>query len=264
VGQDGFVVPKDFGEFFERYPLRVRHWLSRRLRRRFAQDTILDLEQDLLLYLCTLAPESRFRRRGTNGRPDGCTDVIQCFDPVRHFGAAAGRFHNFINLCLANRLNTILARHRLNPLCNPRNVSLAHFHENDDRPESASEVDEAYLLRHSGTFAEECRRRARTEDPILKAYAREFEQFVQQLKPGLVAVMYEIQRSATLRDAEKNLGMGNGEFRKCRQELSLLNIRFLGERKSLLRTREFSSPLEIQCKQPLKCFCVRNCMSESG
>lgn len=106
MGEDGFFVPKDFVEFFERYPLRVRRWVARRLHGRFCQDTILDLEQDLLVYLCALAPDSRFRQEGTNGRPDGCRDVIQCFDPARHYGATAGRFHNFINLCLANRLNT--------------------------------------------------------------------------------------------------------------------------------------------------------------
>jgi hypothetical protein len=254
VGQDGFVVPKDFGEFFERYPLRVRHWLTRRLRQRFVKESILDLEQDLLLFLCTLAPESRFRRKGTNGRAVGCADVIQCFDPVRHFGATAGRFHNFINLCLANRLNTILARHSLNPLCNPRNVSLAHFHENEGRQEQAGEVDEAYLLRHSVIFAGECCRRARAEDPFLKAYVREFERFVQQMKPRLVAVMHAIQRSATIRGAEKNLGMGNGEFRKCRQELSLLKNRFFEERKSFPRTREFSSSLEMPVQPTTKVF----------
>jgi len=90
VGEDGFVVPKDFGEFFERDPLRVRRWVTKRLNRRLGQDTILDLEQDLLLYLCALPPDSRFREKGANGRSDGCTDVIQCFDPVRILGQPQG------------------------------------------------------------------------------------------------------------------------------------------------------------------------------
>ncbi len=254
MGEDGFVVPKTFGEFFERYPLRVRHWLTRRVRQRFSLDTILDLEQDLLVYLCTLAPDSRFRRRGTNGRPDGCTDVIQCFDPVRHFGATVGRFHNFINLCLANRLNTILARQRRNPLSNPRNVSIANFQENEGGSERAGEVNEAYLLSHSRTFADESRRRSDAEGPIRKADVREFEQFVLQTKPKLVAVVHAIQRSATLRDAEKTIGMGNGEFRRCRQELFLLKDRFLEERKVLPRKREFSSSLEMPMQRTTKVF----------
>jgi hypothetical protein len=254
VGKDGYVVPKNFGEFFERYPLRVRRWLTRRVRQRLGQDAIPDLEQDLLFYLCTLAPESRFRRRGANGRPDGCTDVIQCFDPVRHFGATAARFHNFISLCLANRLNTILARQRRNPLCNPRNVSIATFQENEGGPEWAGEANEAYLLRHSGTFAGECRRRADAEGPILKAYVREFEQFVLQTKPKLVSVVHAIQRTATFRDAQKTIGLGNGEFLRCRQELALLKDRFLEERKFLPRKREFSSSLEIPMQPSTKVF----------
>ncbi len=254
MGEDGFVVPKDFGEFFERYPLRVRRWVTRRLHGRFGQDAILDLEQDLLLYLCTLAPKSRFRRKGTNRRPGGCTDVIQCFDPVRHYGATAGRFHNFINLCLANRLSTILARQRLNPLCNPRNVSIASFQGNEGGPESAGEADEGYLLSHSSTFAEECHRRSDSEDPVLKAYVWEFEQFVLQTKPKLVPVVHAIQRSATLRDAEKTIGMGNYEFRRCREELALLKNRFLEGRRFLPQTRDFSASLEIPMQPATKVF----------
>lgn len=169
VGEDGFLVPKDFREFFERDPLWVRRWLRRRLAGRFAEDTILDLEQDLLLYLCSLAPDSRFRQKGANGRPDGCADVIQCFDPVRHFGATAGRFYHFIHLCLANRLSTILAKQHRNPLCDPRNVSLASFEMSPEMrgsPEHASEVDETYLLNHSAIFARECHRRSQIEDAV--------------------------------------------------------------------------------------------------
>jgi hypothetical protein len=124
VDEDGFIVPKDFSEFFERDPLRVRRWVTKRLHGRFGLDTILDLEQDLLLYLWALPPDSRFRKKGANGRADGCTDVIQCFDPIRHYGATAGRFHNFVNLCLANLLSTILLRQRHNPMCDPRNLSI--------------------------------------------------------------------------------------------------------------------------------------------
>jgi hypothetical protein len=254
VGKDGFVVPKDFGEFFERDPLRVRRWLTKRLNRRFGQDAILDLEQDLLLYLCALPLDSRFRQRGANGRPAGCTDVIQCFDPVRHYGATAGRFHNFINLCLANRLSTILARQRRNPLFNPRNVSIATFQEKGDGSEAAGEVNEAYLLSHSRTFADECRRRSDAEGPILKAYVREFEQFALQEKPRPVAVVHAIQRSATLREAEKTIGMGNGEFQSCRQELALLKDRFLEERKFLPGKRECSFSLELPMQPTTKVF----------
>jgi hypothetical protein len=258
VGEDGFVVPKDFGQFFERDPLRVRRWVAKRLRRRFDRDTILDLEQDLLLYLCTLPLDSRFRQEGTNGRRDGCTDVIQCFDPVRHYGATAGRFHSFINLCLANRLSTILARQRLNPLCDPRNLSITAFEvpqEHSIGPDSAGRIDEAFLLKHSGTFAAESRRRAHAERPVLKAYVRELERFVGQQDPKLLLVVHAIQRCGTLRDAERNTRMSNREFQKRRYDLLLLKNRFL-ERRRLLpqEVPSSSSSLETSMLETKKVF----------
>jgi hypothetical protein len=252
VGEDGFIVPKDFGEFFERYPLRVRRWVTRRLQGRFCQDAILDLEQDLLLYLCTLPPDSRFRQKGGNGRQAGCMDVIQCFDPVRHYGATAGRFHNFIDLCLANRLGTILARQRHNPICDFRNLSIVSLQENEGGRDLIGEIGEAYLLRHSGTFGREWRRKTDVENPVVKAYVREFEQFVVERAPKLLAVVHAIERTATLRDAEKSVGMTNGEFRRCRSDLRLLKDRFLEQPKSLPRTRKLLSSSETPMQPTTK------------
>jgi hypothetical protein len=160
VGKDGFVVPKDFGEFFERDPLRVRRWVTKRLHRRCGQDTILDVDQDLLLYPCTLSPDSRFRRKGANGRPDGCTDVIQCFDPVRHYGATAGRFHNF---------HQSLPR---KPAEHDPGEAAVQSCLRSSKPEylsgsvAAGRIDEAFLLKHSGTFAAESRRGCTKHNPF--------------------------------------------------------------------------------------------------
>jgi hypothetical protein len=258
MGEDGFVVPKDFGEFFERDPLRVRRWVMKRLHGRFGLDAILDLEQDLLLYLCALPPDSRFRRKGANGRADGCTDVIQCFDPVRHYGATAGRFHNFINLCLANRLSTILAKERHNPVCDPRNLSISAFEqspENASGPGESGRIDEAFLLKHSWTFAAESRRKAHADHPVLKAYVREFERFVGQQDPKLLLVVQAIQQCGTLRETKRGTGMANREFRKCRYDLSVLKNRFLGRRRPLLQTAiELSPSLETSMFETKKVF----------
>jgi hypothetical protein len=184
-------------------------------------------------------------------------DVIQCFDPVRHFGASAGRFHNFINLCLRNRLSTILGRLRRNPLCNPRNLNITNVdvsQEYGDGLESVGEVDESYLLRHSRIFARECRRRAHTEDPFLNAYVREFEQFVVQRDRELLPVVRALQRGSTLRDAERRSGMDNREFRRCRQRLSALRNQFVQQRNTLPRIQEFSSSLEIPMQPTTKVF----------
>ncbi len=51
VGRDGFVVPKNFDEFYDRNPMGVRRWLMKRLHKRADDDTVKDLEQELLLVL---------------------------------------------------------------------------------------------------------------------------------------------------------------------------------------------------------------------
>ena len=232
----------------------MRRWVTKRLHRRFGLDAILDLEQDLLLYLCALPPQSRFRQKGANGRPDGCVDVIQCFDPVRHYGATAGRFHNFINLCLANRLSAILAKQRHTPVCHPRNLSISSF-EHAGGPETAGRIDEAFLLKHSGTFAAESRRRAQAEQPVLKAYVREFERFVGYQDPNLLLVVQAIQRCETLREAERSTGLANREFQRRRRDLSLLKDRFLKWRGPLPQKAPESSPsLETSMFETKKVF----------
>lgn len=257
VGADGFVVPRNFGEFFARDPLRVRRWLTKRLRGRFGEDTLLDLEQDLLVYLCALPTNSGFRKTGTNQIRGVCTDVIECFDPARHFGASAARFHNFVNLCLANRLNTILARRRLDPLFNLRNLTIANVKVSQDKesgPQSVGEIDEAYLLRHSVTFASESRWRTRTNDPVLKVYIGEFEGFVRQEQPRLLAVIGAIQQTASLRDAERSVGMGDREFQRSRRDLFQLRDRFLAERRTLLQKRQPSPSWETPMQPATKVF----------
>jgi hypothetical protein len=229
VGADGFLVPRDFREFFERDPLWVRRWVRKRVGRRFGQDAVFDLEQELLLYLCTLSSKSRFRERRANGRPMGCADIIQCFDPVRHYGATAARFHNFLNLCLRNRLSTITAKQRREPVCDLRNLSIQSLEvpsENAESPIAPGEIDEAYLLRHSNRFAEEVRRRERAENLILRRYVGEVEEFAARENPQLLTAVQAIQRSRTLREAERSSGMTSREFGRCRRELSLLSRGF--------------------------------------
>jgi hypothetical protein len=177
------------------------------------------------------ATEQSISQKGANGRLDGCTNVIQCFDPVRHYGATAGRFHNFINLCLANRVSTILAKQRHNPICDPRNLSIANGQESEHSPELVGEVGEAYLLRNSGTFARECRRRTHAENPVLKAYIREFEQFVLQREPKLLAVVYAIERGTF--HGRSSLSSQNGSGKGRTEEGETGTEHFIGTASSL-------------------------------
>jgi hypothetical protein len=116
------------------------------------------------------------------------------------------------------------------------------FRENKGSPEPVGEIDEAYLLRHSSTFAGELRRKTHAENPVLKVFVREFEQFAEDEDPNLLVVVHAIQGNGTLRDAERSTGMANREFRRCRGKLSLLKDRFLERRHSLPRTVPVSLP----------------------
>jgi hypothetical protein len=80
IGQDGFVVPRSFEEFFERHPRYVRG----RVRLCWPNGTDSereDHESELLIFLMSLPDKSKFRALGYNGFPDGCKDRIQTFDP---------------------------------------------------------------------------------------------------------------------------------------------------------------------------------------
>lgn len=199
----------------------------KRLRGKVRRGAILDLEQDLLLYLCSLPEKSKFRQRGANGRPKGCRDVIQCFDPARHFGATAGRFHNFVSLCLANRLNTILAAQRRSPLQHPNNLSICGSAPETGSSEESWEVSEEYLLNHSRPFATEYKKRDGSGKILLGLYIGEFVSFAGQEDAEVLAVLDAIQSTATFKEAQRMTGLDSYEFRKHREQLSILKDRFL-------------------------------------
>jgi len=59
VGHDGFIVPKDFDEFHERFPQYVRNWVSRRAERWTTREELEDWTQDLLFHLQHLPSNSK-------------------------------------------------------------------------------------------------------------------------------------------------------------------------------------------------------------
>lgn len=117
VGHDGFVVPKDFDEFHERFPNYVRNWVRRHTEASASREDLEDWTQDLLIHLRYLPLNSKHRDAGAE-------DVIQTFDPVKHFGANQARFQNYINLCLTNKFRSLYSKRRKDALSQPGNVSL--------------------------------------------------------------------------------------------------------------------------------------------
>ena len=119
VGHDGFVVPKNFDEFHERFPQYVRNWVNRHVDRSTPKEDVEDWTQDLLIHLRCLPATSKHREAGKQ-------DIVQTFDPHKHYGANSARFFNYINLCLGNKFRTIYSKRMKNPLCRPGNLSLTH------------------------------------------------------------------------------------------------------------------------------------------
>ena len=74
-----------------------------------AEEPIDDWTQDLCLHMSSLPATSKYRKAGKR-------DVIETFDPFRHFGANLPRFLNYVNRCLANRFRTIHSNRMKNPV----------------------------------------------------------------------------------------------------------------------------------------------------
>ena len=149
VGHDGFIVPNNFTEFYQRFPAYVEDWVRRRVRDCVSATEAEDWTQELLLHLAALPSTSKHRS-------DGKEDVIQTFAPQRMHGANEARFRSFINQCLSNKFNTLYVKWRNRPLSNPRNLPFevdGGFGASDEFCHSNSEY-----LRQAG-----CRSRERDE-----------------------------------------------------------------------------------------------------
>jgi hypothetical protein len=228
VGRDGFVVPKDFDEFYRLNPMGVRRWLIKRLHKRGDDDTVRDLEQELLLHLCSLPERSKYRRESANGRAEGCTDRIQCFDPVRQHGASAKRFFNYVSLCLTNRLCTILTRQAKNPLFNEQNLSITDRAPNDDRGVRSMPQREAngeYLYQHSPAARHEANNSG-WHTYVQLAFIRQFRAFVEREAPHLLVVVEAVACARTLKEARDFLGLTERAFQKRRNAIDVLKDRF--------------------------------------
>lgn len=142
VGHDGFVVPKNFDEFHQRFPEYVGNWVRRHVDRSTPKEDVEDWTQDLLIHLRYLPATSKHRESGK-------LDVVQTFDPRKHHGANSARFFNYINLCLGNKLRSIRSKQMKNPICRPENLSLTtHWDGAED-----DQVGDEFCHAHSASCA---------------------------------------------------------------------------------------------------------------
>jgi len=184
VGHDGFVVPKDFDEFHERFPEYVRNWVSRHVDRSAPREDVEDWAQDLLIHLRYLPATSKHREAGKQ-------DIVQTFDPHKHHGANVARFFNYINLCLGNKFRTMHLKRMKNPLCRAGNVSIGgRFDESD-----SAQVDDEFCHAHSAYLRGRCQRQERQQDA--RQALAEFSEFLKREDSSVLPAMGAIAAGAS-------------------------------------------------------------------
>lgn len=213
VGHDGFVVPRDFEEFYQRFPDYVRKWVSSHADRFATKEDLEDWTNDLLIHLMRLSENSKFREIGKS-------DLVQTFDPVRQYGANAARFWNYMNLCLTNRFRNMRAKRLKDALCRPGKLSFRTYTD----PEEPRSVDDEYCHSHSEYLRETAR--ASEEQAQRGACLREFKSFVMREDSKVLPAMEALYETKT-KHAAKWLGVTEREFGGMLRRLRQLRVCFL-------------------------------------
>ncbi len=223
VGHDGFVVPKNFDEFHERFPQYVRNWVSRHADRSAPREEVDDWAQDLLIHLRYLPATSKHREAGKQ-------DIVQTFDPHKHHGANSARFFNYINLCLANKFRSMQSARMKNPLCRPGNLSLTAHWEGEDR----EQIGDEFCFAHSAYLRGRCQRQERKWDA--SHTLAEFAEFLRREDGSVLPVMGAIAATTTPAAAAELLGIAKPEFRRLCSRLRNLGRFFLNGEARLRRS----------------------------
>jgi hypothetical protein len=165
--------------------------------------------QDLLVHLKCLPPTSKYREAGKE-------DIVQTFDPARHYGASQRRFQNYINLCLANKFNTMYAARMKNPLCRMGNLSLSVQRDS----ESWGQVDDEYCHVHSDYLrraAERLEKQRQDRERVM-----EFANFARREDSASLSAIGAILATGTSGDAAEFLGITHAGFTRMRTRLRQL------------------------------------------
>ena len=227
VGYDGFVVPKDFDEFHERFPRYVRNWVNRHVDRSAPREDVEDWTHDLLIHLRYLPAISKHRDAGKE-------DIVQTFDPQKHYGASSARFFNYINLCLGNKFRTIHSKRMKNPLCRPGNLSLTTQVEGTDH----GQADDEFCHAHSAYLRKRCEQQAKQREH--RHLIGAFVDFVEREDSGVLPVMGAIAATRTPGAGAELLGTTQADFCRKRSRLRQLGTCFLNGEAVLKRRRRYS------------------------
>lgn len=221
VGDDGFIVPRDFDEFYERYPKYVLNWVKKRLNRFVIDDDVEDWTQDLLIHMKFLPERSKHRQPGANGRGLGCSDVIETFNPYQQYGASERRFRNYINFCLANKFNTVQSKRQKNPVCRLGNIVFGATLTDENDSVNSDE----YVHSQSSILTSRAERAEKQHDD--KLFTNQFKRFVQKEDPTVFPAIEALEVTGPLGEAAQYLGVTEPEFSRYRTRLKQLAECFL-------------------------------------
>lgn len=198
VGHDGFVVPRDFDEFYERFPQHVRNWVDRHVDRSTPKQDAEGWTQDLLIHLSSLPLTSKYREAGKK-------DIVATFDPVKHYGANEARFRNYINLCLANKFRTMLSKRMKDALCRPGTFFL-DAERTAEEPCSVDELCHKHSA-HLRTAQKACQKQSHD-----RAFLQEFLNFVEREDAKALPTIEALMTTGTRGEAAYWLGVAELEF----------------------------------------------------
>lgn len=214
VGHDGFVVPRDFEEFHERFPHYVRNWVNRHAGSIASKEDLEDWTQDLLLHLRHLPSTSKHREAGKQ-------DIVQTFDPRKHYGANQARFQNYINLCLTNKFRTLRSKRMKDAQSRLGNVSINTQRESGD-PFSVSDEFCHWHSDHLQRVANASEKRDQD-----RAFLREFVDFIRREDPNVLPAVEALFLAETQRAAACSLGITEAQRNRTRNRLLQLGSCFL-------------------------------------
>jgi hypothetical protein len=212
VGHDGFVVPKDFNEFYQRFPNYVRQWVSTHASRWASEQDVEDWTQELLIHLFRLPVKSVHRKAGND-------DIIQTFDPEKHYGANEARFRNYVNLCLMNKFRTMHSRRMKDALCRPNKLSI------DGTLESDYSVTEDFCHSNSPQWRETATTHDRQAGE--RVLVQDFLHFVGKHDRRILSVVEVLLKTETQTEAANALGLTENEFARIRRRLDKLRNCFV-------------------------------------
>lgn len=226
VGDDGFVVPGSFEEFYTWSPEFISKWVAKRLGYTAPEQDVEDWTQDLLIHMKFLPEGSKHRLAGANGREHGCEDVIQTFNPHAQYGASERRFRNYINNILANKFNTMNRKRKNNPVCRDGVLSFNQNIMEDGDARCSGEITDEYLYSHSDFVIRSAdRQQKQAED---RMFTVEFIEFVKQADPSVLPAIEAIVTTSTQSQAAEYLSevtgmvVSDSDFVRLKNRLKLL------------------------------------------